>query len=79
MRDAEAEFRIFEDYEAKAAQPNYLFMGRFIASSGRNAKTTYDLKKRHYISTTSMDAELALVTANIALAAPGKKIGRAHV
>ncbi|KAH7130784.1 tRNA guanosine-2'-O-methyltransferase-like protein TRM11 [Dendryphion nanum] len=72
MRDAEAEFRIFEDYDHKCSEPKYLFMGRFIASSGRNAKTTYDLKKRHYISTTSMDAELALLTANIALAAPGK-------
>lgn len=32
----------------------------------------YDLKKRKYISTTSMDSELALITANMALAAPGK-------
>ena len=32
----------------------------------------FDLKKRKYINTTSMDAELALVTANIAQAAPGR-------
>ncbi|KAF2019101.1 RNA methylase family protein [Aaosphaeria arxii CBS 175.79] len=72
MREAEAEFRVFEDYQFNASTPHTLFLGRFVASSGRLAKTTYDLKKRHYISTTSMDAELALVTANIALAAPGK-------
>jgi tRNA (guanine10-N2)-methyltransferase len=72
MRDPEVSLRIFEDYDHKATTPKYLYMGRLVASSGRDAKTTYDLKKRHYISTTSMDAELALLTANIALAAPGK-------
>lgn len=72
MRDAEVSFKVFEDYDDKAQDPKYLYLGRFIAASGRDAKTTYDLKKRHYISTTSMDAELALVTANIALAGPGK-------
>ncbi|KAF2637951.1 tRNA guanosine-2'-O-methyltransferase [Massarina eburnea CBS 473.64] len=72
MRDADATFRVFEDYDTHALTPKYLYLGRFVASSGRDAKTTYDLKKRHYISTTSMDAELALLTANIALAAPGK-------
>jgi tRNA (guanine10-N2)-methyltransferase len=72
MRDPDVSFKIFEDYDAKAFEPKHLYLGRFIAVSGRDAKTTYDLKKRHYISTTSMDAELALLTANIALAAPGK-------
>lgn len=72
MKDPEASFRVFEDYDFKASEPKYLYLGRFIAASGRHAKTTFDLKKRHYISTTSMDAELALITANIALAAPAK-------
>ena len=40
--------------------------------SSRAVIGTYDLKKREYISTTSMDSELALITANIALAGPGK-------
>lgn len=72
MKNPEASFHVFEDYAPKTPVPKYLYLGRFIAESGRQAKTTYDLKKRHYISTTSMDAELALLTANIALAAPGK-------
>ncbi|KGQ02620.1 tRNA (guanine(10)-N2)-methyltransferase [Beauveria bassiana D1-5] len=46
--------------------------GRFIANSARNDVLKFDLKKRQYISTTSMDSELALITANISLAAPGK-------
>ncbi|KAF9695855.1 hypothetical protein EKO04_005887 [Ascochyta lentis] len=67
-----ASFRVFEEYDLDAKSPKYVYLGRWIADSGRDAKNTYDLKKRHYISTTSMDAELALLTANIALAAPGK-------
>ncbi|KAF2632198.1 tRNA guanosine-2'-O-methyltransferase [Macroventuria anomochaeta] len=72
IKNPEASFRIFEEYDLDAKEPKYLYLGRWIADSGRDAKNTYDLKKRHYISTTSMDAELALLTANIAQAAPGK-------
>jgi tRNA (guanine10-N2)-methyltransferase len=73
MRGADVTFRVFEDYDLDSSTPKYLYFGRFIAESCRNeAKKTYDLKKRHYISTTSMDAELTLLTANIAHVAPGK-------
>ncbi|ORY07777.1 S-adenosyl-L-methionine-dependent methyltransferase [Clohesyomyces aquaticus] len=65
-------FTIFEDYALGAEAPHYLYLGRLLGSSSRHLKTMYDLKKRHYISTTSMDAELALLTANLALAGPGK-------
>ncbi|KAK8156799.1 tRNA guanosine-2'-O-methyltransferase TRM11 [Phyllosticta citribraziliensis] len=63
---------IHEDWELGAPAPRRLFLGRWLADGGRRAIVTYDLKKRRYISTTSMDAELALVTANMALAAPGR-------
>ena len=73
MRDPDVAFRIFEDYDLDVSEPKYLYFGRFIAESCRNeAKRTFDLKKRHYISTTSMDAELTLLTANIAHVTPGK-------
>lgn len=72
MRNPDETFYVFEDFDLGSDKPKSLYFGRFIAGSGRDAKTTYDLKKRHYISTTSMDAELTLVTANMALAAPGK-------
>ena len=72
IKNPQTAVRVFEDYELDSTTPRYLYLGRFIAESGRDARHTYDLKKRHYISTTSMDAELALLTANIALAAPGK-------
>ena len=50
-----------------------VFFGVKIADSARTtAIATYDLKKRAYIGTTSMDAELSLVTANIVHSAPGR-------
>jgi tRNA (guanine10-N2)-methyltransferase len=71
------EFIIFEqwDFQAvtrKLTAPLKVHFGRYITNSVRDLMHTFDLKKRGYISTTSMDSELALVTANIALAAPGK-------
>jgi tRNA (guanine10-N2)-methyltransferase len=73
MRNPDVAFRVFEEYDLDVKIPKYLYFGRFIADSCRNqAKKTFDLKKRHYISTTSMDAELTLLTANIAHVAPGK-------
>ncbi|KAF2995842.1 hypothetical protein E8E13_002819 [Curvularia kusanoi] len=72
IKNPSASFRIFEEYPLDGKTPTRVFLGRWIADGARDAKNKYDLKKRHYISTTSMDAELALLTANIALAAPGK-------
>lgn len=52
--------------------PTRMHFARYLAGSSRDLIHKYNLKKRGYISTTSMDSELALTTANIALAAPGK-------
>ncbi|KAI9371457.1 hypothetical protein BJX61DRAFT_534770 [Aspergillus egyptiacus] len=54
------------------SEPVKIYLGRWIANSSREIVNKYDLKKRRYISTTSMDAELSLITANMAHAAPGK-------
>lgn len=72
MRDPEQTFRIFEDYEFRTKTPKRVHLGRWIADSQRHAVWEYSLKRRQYISTTSMDSELALLTANLSLAAPGK-------
>ncbi|KAJ5324512.1 tRNA (guanine(10)-N2)-methyltransferase [Penicillium atrosanguineum] len=82
LKNPPLQFIVMEEYigdpEASAlgvsriTEPRKVFLGRFIANSARDAIDKYDLKKRQYISTTSMDAELSLVTANMALAAPGK-------
>ncbi|KAH8649944.1 S-adenosyl-L-methionine-dependent methyltransferase [Xylariales sp. PMI_506] len=77
MVNPQEEFTIFEqwDYQAverKLPAPLKAHFGRYICQSARDLIHTFDLKKRGYISTTSMDSELALITANIALAAPGK-------
>jgi tRNA (guanine10-N2)-methyltransferase len=74
MTDADHTFTIFEDYELNqtSTEPKQIYLGRYLASGARDMVFKYDLKKRRYISTTSMDAELSLVTANMALAGPGK-------
>ncbi|EEH40810.1 tRNA guanosine-2'-O-methyltransferase TRM11 [Paracoccidioides lutzii Pb01] len=79
MTDPDEKFCIFEEYPRRPVKPgekrpapNLLYFGRWIACGSRDVIDKYDLKKRNYISTTSMDAELTLVTANMALAAPGK-------
>lgn len=85
MKNPDVDFWVLEEYfqdiETKpqttsqpinARVPKIIYFGRWIAHSSRESLNKYDLKKRHYISTTSFDAELSLVTANMALAAPGK-------
>ncbi|KAI2609338.1 tRNA guanosine-2'-O-methyltransferase TRM11 [Hypoxylon fragiforme] len=77
LKSPDQEFTIFEQWDFDAVPRNLpdplrIYFGRLVGRSVREVIKTYDLKKRGYISTTSMDSELALVTANIALAAPGK-------
>ena len=72
MLNPELEMCVFEDFERESPEPHEIHFGRFIASSGRHAVAKHDLKKRRYISKTSMEAELSLVAANISLAAPNK-------
>jgi len=74
MNCPELRVAIFEEFKHKASSPKRLFVGRLVGTSGRTAIAKYDLKKRNYISRTSMDAELSLVTANLTLASPGKII-----
>ncbi|KAI5370161.1 Putative RNA methylase domain, DNA methylase, N-6 adenine-specific [Septoria linicola] len=73
MKNPDHLFTIFEDYEVHKNTPKALFFGRLLAESSAGAKAVvqYNLKKRKYIATTSMDAELSLITANIALCRPG--------
>ncbi|KAA8648606.1 tRNA (guanine-N2-)-methyltransferase [Aspergillus tanneri] len=88
MKNPDQDFWVLEEYlsdiEAAAItpsatrpsemdlEPQRIYLTRWIADSSRDIVNRYDLKKRRYISTTSMDAELSLVTANMAHAAPGK-------
>lgn len=72
MKNPDVTFTVLEEYTVREPAPHRIFFGRLIAHSGRKVIDRYDLKKRRYISTTSMDSELALLTANFALASPGK-------
>lgn len=73
MKDPVNSFTIFEHYVLNAPAPSKIYFGRLIAHSKRKATLNqYTLKKRGYIATTSMDAELSLVTANMVQANPGR-------
>ncbi|KAF3766752.1 tRNA guanosine-2'-O-methyltransferase [Cryphonectria parasitica EP155] len=77
MKDPDHDYTIFEEWPIDPTRmstppPTRYHFGRFLGKGGRDLVKKYDLKKRPYISTTSMDSELALVTANMALAGPGK-------
>lgn len=77
MKNPELELCLSEEWQFDAAalgihEPQQIHLGRFLGGSDRDSVVKYDLKKRDYICTTSMDSELALVTANIAMAGPGK-------
>ncbi|UNI19208.1 tRNA (guanine(10)-N(2))-methyltransferase [Purpureocillium takamizusanense] len=77
MKDPEHTFTVFEIWPFDSVplgidKPDMVYFGRFVGASSRDVILKFDLKKRGYISTTSMDSELSLVTANIALASPGK-------
>ncbi|KAF2214714.1 hypothetical protein CERZMDRAFT_36311 [Cercospora zeae-maydis SCOH1-5] len=71
MKDPDHLFTIFEEYDLHTKIPKRVCFGRMLAESNGKAAVKYNLKKRKYIATTSMDAELSLITANIALCRPG--------
>ncbi|KAF4949988.1 hypothetical protein FGADI_8526 [Fusarium gaditjirri] len=77
MNNPDNLFTIFEMWPYNSVplnipDPTMMYLARHVGNSSRELLVKFDLKKRGYISTTSMDSELALVTANLALAAPGK-------
>lgn len=62
------EFRIvfLEDYEPLNPIPKQIWLTYLVSNSSRAAVDKYDLKKRKFVGTTSFEAELALVTTNMA-------------
>ena len=72
LRNPDQTFTVFEEYVMNEVEPQRIYLGRYIAGGDRRSIVDYSLKKRDYINTTSMDSELALLTANLTLAAPNK-------
>lgn len=76
MKKPDQTFSIVEEYRVinrkPEPEPRKMWFGRFITDSDRSAMDRLDLRKRKYIGTTSFDAELALVSCNIAQIEPGK-------
>jgi len=51
-----------------------IFFGREVGAADRKLLPTYELKSRNYLGPTAMDAEIAFLMANQALATPGKLV-----
>lgn len=76
LKSPDQTFTLIEEYEpindnVAAIIPLQFLFGRLIQQSNRTAAEKYDLKKRPYKGTTSFEAELSLVSANIAQVKPG--------
>ncbi|KAI9291017.1 hypothetical protein K502DRAFT_326490 [Neoconidiobolus thromboides FSU 785] len=73
LKDPEVRFTLSEDLSpvTKSDLPgeklHKVYFSRFLAEASRDVVQLYDLKKREYLGTTSMDAELSLVMSNMAL------------
>jgi tRNA (guanine10-N2)-methyltransferase len=75
VNDPDQQFCVLEEWEwpeRTQSAPVRVHLGRQIALGARDLPVAYSLKTRRYISTTSMDSELALVAANMVLADRGK-------
>lgn len=70
MKDPEVIYGVFVDRLEDGAE--YFYFGRYVGRSlrGRHIEAM-DLKKREYLGTTSMDAELSLIMSNMGQAQPG--------
>lgn len=66
MKGSEVTLVFIESYEPKSRALEYVWFTKLIGISDRTAMDKYNLKKRRHVGTTSFDAELALVTSNLA-------------
>ncbi|AQZ09324.1 TRM11 (YOL124C) [Zygosaccharomyces parabailii] len=76
MKNPQQVYGIIEQYKpisdnVGSTVPEKIYFGRLVQRSDRHAMEVYDLKKRPYKGTTSFEAELSLVSANIAQVKPG--------
>ncbi|KAH3660542.1 hypothetical protein OGAPHI_007128 [Ogataea philodendri] len=80
MKKPDQTFAILESYQiigqAPAPSPDQLYFGRQIETSerSRGVLERHEIAKRPYYGTTTFDAELALVSCNLAKTAPGHLI-----
>lgn len=74
LKHPDITYCIIEKHGLTDKQLKHVYFGTLISHNTQDAAHKYDLKKRKYLGTTSFDAELSLVMANVALADSGKLI-----
>jgi tRNA (guanine10-N2)-methyltransferase len=76
MKNADATFFISENigrYDREAL-PKWIYFGRYISDTNRDIIDKFTLKKRLYLSTTSMESEISFLTASQALIKSGSLV-----
>lgn len=74
LKNPEAVFSIIEDYGRLAKPtdpPKQIFFCRYLCGNSRDLIDRYTLKRRKYLGTTSMEAEISLFSANQGLVKEG--------
>lgn len=66
LKNPEIRIVFLEKYQELAPEPEYIWLTSLVSTTARPAVDKYDLKKRKFVGTTSFEAELALVTTNLA-------------
>lgn len=79
LTNPECTFSVLFDYgeiitKDKNRPPSRVFFGTLVGYTNRSLMDKYDLKKRLYIGTTSMDAQLSLIMANMAQVKKGSLV-----
>ena len=75
MDDPDQVFYSVEDYgPVKTPEPRMCFFVEHVAEGGRRLVTEYNLKDRNMLGTTSMDAEMSLIMANLAQVRPAARV-----
>ncbi|KAL9648109.1 hypothetical protein ABK040_007474 [Willaertia magna] len=70
LKNPDVEFYIFLDFELHSNKLKKCYFARKLGEGSRHLITDFDLKKRKYIGTTSMNATLSFLSANLVLSSP---------
>ncbi|TPX35453.1 hypothetical protein SmJEL517_g02035 [Synchytrium microbalum] len=74
LNNPNVEVVVLEHWHPITAKLIHVYVGRLISEGNSTLVNAYDNSKRTYLGITTMDAELSLISANIALARPGTLI-----
>ena len=71
LKSPNVSIHLHEDYGPSPndapQDPYMIYLGRHVAEGQRHLMQAYDVRHRHFIANTSMDAQLSFIMANMAM------------